>query len=232
MSSSNPESSGVQLVAKKAGSAVGAPGHTYFSKSDFVTAAIRQLIADGEFKPGDQLKQRDLAERLGVSVTPIREALRRVETEGLVAFNAHTGVTVVQVDFGPTRENFEIRAALEPLAASLATPNMDAEFIGRLRRLNEEMRECGTSDLDRLSSLNREFHLGIYEKANSPLLLSFLLRLWQSFSGELRLRHDLEESLRQHEVLIEALASGDQEKASLATREHIHTGIARAGLDD
>lgn len=205
--------------------------HTYVSKIDFVTAAIRQLIAEGEFKPGDQLKQRDLAARLGVSVTPIREALRRVESEGLVEFYAHTGVTVVRVESGPTLENLEIRAALEPLAARLATPHMDEAAIRELRDLNEEMRACGAKDLDRLSKLNRKFHLRIYERASSPLLYPFLIRLWQSF-GDARLQHDPEESLLQHDLIIAALASGDAEAAGETTRAHILTSLRHASSDN
>jgi len=67
----------------------------YLSKSDFMAALLRELIISGDLKPGEQLRQRDLAERFGVSVTPVREALRWLESEGLVRYDAHKGSTVV-----------------------------------------------------------------------------------------------------------------------------------------
>jgi DNA-binding GntR family transcriptional regulator len=82
--------------------------NVYLSKTDMVTAAIRELIMNGDLRPGDALRQRDLAERFAGSPTPIREALRRLETEGLVSENAHRGSSVVEVDYGATQENFRI----------------------------------------------------------------------------------------------------------------------------
>src|SRR5512140_1972307 len=111
----------------------GAPG--YVSKTDLVAALIRQLIITGELAAGGQLRQRDLAQRFGVSQTPVREALRRLESEGLVVGDAHRGFTVVEPDDGPVEENFQIRAALESLGASLAARKIDAAGIARLQEL-------------------------------------------------------------------------------------------------
>ena len=111
------------------------PGFT--SKTDMVAALIRQLIITGDLPAGGQLRQRDLAKRFGVSQTPVREALRRLESEGLVVSDAHRGFTVVEPDDGPVEENFQIRAALESLGASLAARKIDADGIEALRDLNE-----------------------------------------------------------------------------------------------
>ena len=97
----------------------------YVSKTDLVAALIRELIITGELDPGEQLRQRDLAQRFGVSQTPVREAMRRLESEGLVIGDTHRGFTVVAPAVGRIEENFQIRAALESLGASLAARKID-----------------------------------------------------------------------------------------------------------
>src|SRR5262252_7332983 len=82
----------------------------YLSKSDFMAALLRELIISGDLKPGEQLRQRDLAERFGVSVTPVREALWWLESEGLVKYDPHKGWPVAQAEPGPKRKKYKIRA--------------------------------------------------------------------------------------------------------------------------
>src|SRR6516225_12006466 len=113
----------------------------YLSKSDFMAALLRELIISGDLKPGEQLRQRDLAERFGVSVTPVREALRWLESEGLVRYDAHKGSTVVEAEAGNTKEKYQIRAVLEGLAASLAAPKISDEDIRELESYNERLAE-------------------------------------------------------------------------------------------
>ena len=97
----------------------------YVSKTDMVAALIRELLMTGELGPGEQLRQRDLAQRFGVSQTQVREAMRRLESEGLLSCDTHRGFTVVVADLGQVEENFRIRAALESLRASLAARKVD-----------------------------------------------------------------------------------------------------------
>ena len=109
-----------------------------------VAALIREQIITGELAAGEQLRQRDLAQRFQVSQTPVREAMRRLESEGLVIGDTHRGFTVVEPDDGPVEENFQIRAALESLGASLAARKIDAAGLARLKELNDQMRApCG-----------------------------------------------------------------------------------------
>ena len=102
----------------------------YVSKTDLVAALIRELVITGELAPGEQLRQRDLAQRFGVSQTPVREAMRRLESEGLLICDTHRGFTVVAPDVGRVEENFQIRAALESLGASLAARKIDPARAG------------------------------------------------------------------------------------------------------
>lgn len=193
---------------------------SYLSKTDMVAALIRELIITGELAAGMQLRQRDLAQRFGVSQTPVREAMRRLESEGLVIGDTHRGFTVVEPDDGPVEENFQIRAALESLGASLAARKIDAAGIAHLQDLNEQMRALGDDD-PRYAGLNREFHFTLYQYARSPLLMSLMRLLWASLHGGPRVLRTHAESARQHDAILDALRAGDADAAAAGTYQHI-----------
>jgi len=192
----------------------------YVSKTDLVAALIRELVITGELAAGEQLRQRDLAQRFGVSQTPVREAMRRLESEGLLVSDTHRGFTVAAPELGPLEENFQIRAALESLGASLAARKIDADGLARLHDLNDQMRALSDDD-PAYAELNREFHFVIYEYARSPLLLSLMRLLWASLHGGPRVTRTHAESARQHEEILRALADGDAAVASARTYQHI-----------
>ncbi len=198
----------------------------YVSKTDMVAALIREQIITGELAAGEQLRQRDLAARFQVSQTPVREAMRRLESEGLVIGDTHRGFTVVEPDDGPVEENFQIRAALESLGASLAARKIDAAGIARLQELNDRMRALDEGD-PRYAGLNREFHFSVYEYARSPLLLSLMRLLWASLHGGPKVLRTHAESARQHDQILAALRAGDPAAAAAGTYQHI-MGVERA----
>jgi DNA-binding GntR family transcriptional regulator len=192
----------------------------YVSKTDLVAALIRELIITGELAPGEQLRQRDLAQRFAVSQTPVREAMRRLESEGLLTCDTHRGFTVAAPDDGRIEENFQIRAALESLGASLAARRIDTSGLARLHDLNDKMRVLAEDD-PAYAELNREFHFTVYSCAGSPLLLSLMRLLWASLHGGPRVARTHAESARQHAEILAALAAGDAAAASARTYEHI-----------
>jgi DNA-binding GntR family transcriptional regulator len=200
----------------------------FVSKTDMVAALIRQLIITGELPAGEQLRQRDLAQRFQVSQTPVREALRGLESEGLVVGDTHRGFTVVEPDDGPVEENFQIRAALESLGASLAARKIDAGGIEALRGLNDRMRALGDDD-PRYADLNRDFHFTVYEHAGSPLLLSLMRLLWASLHGGPKVSRTHAESARQHDEILHALSAGDAAAASARTYQHIMSAAPVTG---
>jgi len=207
---------------RAAGPAPAGPG--YVSKTDLVAALIRELIITGELAAGEQLRQRDLAERFQVSQTPVREAMRRLESEGLVISDTHRGFTVAVPEDGPLEENFQIRAALESLGASLAARRIDAEGIGRLQALNDRMR---AGDDASYADLNRKFHFTVYEYAGSPLLLTLMRLLWASLHGGPRVSRTHAESARQHDAILAALKAGDAAAAAAQTHQHIMSAAPR-----
>jgi DNA-binding GntR family transcriptional regulator len=192
----------------------------YVSKTDLVAALIRELVITGGLSAGEQLRQRDLAQRFGVSQTPVREAMRRLESEGLLVCDTHRGFTVVTPDDGRVEENFQIRAALESLGASLAARKIDAGGLASLRDLNDRMRALDDDDPG-YAELNREFHFTVYEYARSPLLLSLMRLLWASLHGGPRVSRTHAESARQHDEILAALADADASAASARTYLHI-----------
>ncbi len=191
----------------------------YASKSDVVCAMLRELIISGELAAGEPLRQRDLAARFGVSQTPVREALRRLESEGLVLNDPHRGASVTGTA-DAVEDNSQIRAVLEPLGARLAALSVTEEQLDRLRTLNDEMTGLPDDD-DRYGSLNREFHFTIYEAAASPVLLSMMRLLWQAMPVGPKVTRPHRESAAQHRELIEALAARDEERAAAITASHI-----------
>ena len=214
------DAAGREPEAARGTSAARGTGASYTSKTDMVAALIRELIITGELAAGMQLRQRDLAERFGVSQTPVREAMRRLESEGLVIGDTHRGFTVVMPDAGPVEENFQIRAALESLGASLAAGKIDAAGIARLQDLNDRMRALGEDDPG-YAQLNREFHFTLYEYSRSPLLMSLMRLLWASLHGGPRVLRTHAESALQHEAILDALRAGDAGAASALTYQHI-----------
>lgn len=209
-----------------AGSQVGQG--VYLSKTDFMAALLRELIITGDLRPGEALRQRDLADRFGVSPTPVREALRRLESEGLVRYDPHRGSTVIEADVGNLQEKYRIRAALEGLAASLAAPKISERDIRELESYNEKLTNVSLTP-DEVNDINRTLHFRVYEMAGSPLLLALMRLLWQSFPQGPQMHRPREESIAEHKQLIEALARRDPAAAQAITQQHILGAIPHLG---
>jgi DNA-binding GntR family transcriptional regulator len=192
----------------------------YVSKSDMVTDALRQLITDRELSPGTPLRQRQIAALFDVSYTPVREALRRLESEGLVVTDVHRGATVASADSEELEENYRILAALESLAGSLAVSKITEDDIAEIDALYREVSACGPDD-DRLAELNRQFHFRLYECARSPMLLLLLRLLWRSFPRGPQAGRPHQESVRQHAELLDALKRRNEEVVAASIRDHV-----------
>jgi DNA-binding GntR family transcriptional regulator len=196
----------------------------YASKGDVVTEALREMIVRGELQPGTLLKQRQLAQRFQVSPTPVREALRRLESEGLVTYDVHRGSRVASVDREEQEENFRILAELESLASALAAEKLTGADLDEIRPLEQRFAEC--MDDGPAKESNRAFHFRIYECARSPLLLSLMRLLWRAFPNGPQIWRPHEESVAQHQRLVAALAAHDAVQAAEITREHVLGSIA------
>lgn len=192
----------------------------YYTKTDVVTAALRELIITGGLAPGTELRQRDLATRFDVSPTPVREALKRLEIEGLVTADAHRGARVIDTAFPADEENFLVRAVLERLAVGLAVDRVTDRDLEDMLDLNAQLADLPDGD-PRASEINRQLHFRVYEAARSPMLLALLRLLWRSFPGSIRVRRPIADSVRQHAEIIEALQRHDRRAAEDAITHHI-----------
>ena len=192
----------------------------YVSKSDMVTDELRELITDRQLSPGTPLRQRDLAEQFDVSYTPVREALRRLESEGLVVTDVHRGATVARTESEEMEENYRILAVLETLAGTLAVSKMTDPDLTEIESLYREVAGCHPDD-SRLAELNRQFHFRIYECARSPMLLLLMRLLWRSFPYGPQSGRPHQESVRQQGQLVKALKRRDEEQAAAIIHEHV-----------
>ncbi len=202
------------------------------SKSDVVVAALRESIITGELAAGTPLRQRDLAAQFGMSPIPVREALRRLEAEGLVESDLHRGSTVKGASAAAGPENYEIRAGLESLAARYAATRITEAELERLAEINAELAQSDADD-PAAAELNRHFHFQVYEAAGSPVLLALLRLLWGSFpspGGPMRGR-SIAESVEQHADILEALRQGNAVAAEQLVRDHILAALEYLRFD-
>ncbi|WP_436775859.1 GntR family transcriptional regulator [Yinghuangia sp. YIM S09857] len=197
---------------------------------------LRAGILDGRYAPGERLGEADLADATGASRTPVREALRRLEVEGLVEVAPHRGARVTQWSRADVQEIYDLRLLLESFAAERAAARIGDEDVARLRALTREMdaaaRSGVTRDLERLAALNTEFHGLIRAAAASPRLQSMLgavvqmplvLTTFHRYSED-----DLARSSAHHRELVDALAARDPEWARSVMRSHV--AAARSSL--
>ena len=191
----------------------------YISKSDLVADALRDMIMGGELPPGGFLRQRELAEQFGVSATPVREALRRLESEGLIVFDTHRGVTVADPGIEEIEEDYRILSALEALAGRLAVDKITAEDLEEIDSLHGQLARPDLPE-ERRKELNRQFHFRVYECAHSPTLLLLMRLLWRSFPNGPQAGRPFEESVRQHTRLIGALRDRDPEEVVAVIEDH------------
>jgi DNA-binding GntR family transcriptional regulator len=153
---------------------------TFSTKADAVYHYLRGKILRGEVQPGQRLVARHLADELGVSEIPIRETLRRLQSDGLVTFTPHIGAVVAEPSRAEIEEALAIRAALEPLATRAAAAHgLSADVVRELERACDAMETAAaTSDHDTYAAENHAFHVGIYGHAGVPIADGIIREMW------------------------------------------------------
>ncbi|MEJ2044834.1 MAG: GntR family transcriptional regulator [Reinekea sp.] len=136
-----------------------------------LTNDLKRKILTGELNPGEALRQEDIAGRYQISRMPVREALKELQSLGLVDFIPNKGAFVAKLDLLEFRENVEMRASAEGLALKLAIPELSNRQIETATQINEELRTCALSEF---SNKNREFHSALYLPCNRPRLLAHI----------------------------------------------------------
>jgi DNA-binding GntR family transcriptional regulator len=193
---------------------------------DQVHAELLERIVAGELPPGSRLRQEALADELGVSRTPLREALARLVSEGLVEFVPNRGATVASRDFSDMEEAWRARLVIEPGAARLAAERREPVAIERMRLTVVRQRSVA-DDVTASFALNRDFHLALVAASGNTHLLQFSELLWLSrigvpiFARQARDREQVLAWADDHAAIMKAVAVGSAARAERLTRDHI-----------
>lgn len=214
----------------------------FLSKSDLAYAELRGRILSGDLPPGSRLAQYELAESLNMSITPLREAVRRLSSEGLVDVETHRDVRVAAMNSGEARQLFEVRLSLDPTAVRLAaarrTPEDVAAIQAAVGALLPVTRQWGEEAL----AAHRAFHRALYVASHNDVLIRFLDDLWDKSDRYRRLGLELPpgdgprtRDLDEHHRIAALVVDGHPAEAERLMRDHITmslTATAISALED
>ncbi|MBX3499727.1 MAG: GntR family transcriptional regulator [Alphaproteobacteria bacterium] len=191
-----------------------------------VAARLRDMIVEGRLTPGERLNERELCEQLGISRTPLREALRVLATEGLVALPPNRGAQVVKLSPEDVRDTFTVMGALEGLSGELACRHVSDADIAALRAMHEEMVGChARGDLPSYYRINRVIHERINAIAGNPTLT----RTYRALNDRLHalrfrsnyIQEKWDRAVEDHGEMLEALAARDGERLRRILVDHL-----------
>ncbi|HEX7681928.1 MAG TPA: GntR family transcriptional regulator [Trinickia sp.] len=193
------------------------------SASRMVADALRAAIVDGRLRPGAPLRQDAVARHFSVSAIPVREALRQLESEGWAKVEMHKGATVAPLSADEAREIYEIRAALERLALTLAIPKHTEETLREAQALYEAAQR--EPDPARYVARNEAFHMSLYAPAARPQLIEMIDTLHRRGERYLRVKFGLPEHKRvsddEHGQLMQLVRSKDIAAAQTLIADHL-----------
>jgi DNA-binding GntR family transcriptional regulator len=194
------------------------------TKNVAVYDKLRQSIIKGKLKPGQKVVMAELAKAFGLSETPVREAIRRLESEGYIDFTPHMGAIVTKIDEGELVEIYLIRIALEALATRLAIPHITDKDIEFLNKKNHEMEiAIQQNKYEILAGINKLFHLRIYKAAPFPRLYKMICDLWDTFERWPSVFSYVPEraiaAVEEHKKIMQALRARDMDQADRLIKE-------------
>lgn len=202
----------------------------YLPLRDVVFNTLRQAILRGDLKPGERLMEISLANKLGVSRTPVREAIHKLEQEGLVLMIPRRGAEVAQITEKSLRDVLEVRGALEELAVRLACERMTGQALGELNRAAERFEKTlGNSDITAVAEADVAFHDVIYMATDNQRLIALLNNLREQmyrYRVEYLKRGECHaQLLSEHQEIIEAITNKEVERAVEVTCRHIDNQV-------
>jgi len=204
------------------------------SLSDYIYSQLRAAILTGELKPGDRLIEMEVAKKMGTSQAPVREALQRLENDGLVEKNSRCGSYVTEISYEGIEELFSIRALIEKFAIRRTSSKITNEQCDQLQSIVGSMYKCAErDDLLMMGFFDMEFHRLICEWSGSTILVKSWMPLYSQIQRFLTQHHHeyypaLKEIARLHEPIIDVLREGDTELAERVIEEHITLPPRRA----
>jgi len=201
---------------------------THRTKTELALQILRDRIRTGALEPGRRLRLNQLTAELGMSPTPIREALRLLQADGLVTYRPHQGIVVAELSEPQTAEVIRLRCLLEGSAVELAVASLTPARLRELERLHQRFLAASAAGRGReIVTGNEAWHHALYEASGSPLLVEFIRRLWDVYPWRTMwvLPGRAEQSAQEHEAIMEALRTGDGAAAAERLQAHITSGL-------
>ncbi len=193
---------------------------------------IKKAILKRELKPGERITEIDLANKFGISRTPIREAFRRLESEGFLTILPRKGATVTEINEKNVIEFYQIKGALEALAGQLAIKNITPEDLSEMELLNDKLKEISfandESDFDDFNKIHNSFHEKFISLSGNRLLIEILKNLVKRF---MRFRLMVEQSnfiedvITQHDEIIQAFKMKDEKEVEKSIKKNANLGL-------
>ncbi|MCW2880701.1 MAG: hypothetical protein JWQ95_4801 [Sphaerisporangium sp.] len=206
------------------------------NQAELAYRRLRERLMDGHYNPGDRLTELGICEDLAMSRTPVREALRRLQSDGLVASTGR-GVVVSSLSPQDMQHAMQLHGALDALAAKLAATaqhegRLSPAQLGALKRASRNVEErAETSDAAGAWRANLDFHMMLARLSGNPLLEDALDRIWARFAivslSNVSRRTDL--TPRQHDAIVSAIIDGDPQRAEAAAAEHVREAAEMYG---
>ncbi|MGW7518365.1 GntR family transcriptional regulator [Streptomyces sp. NPDC054796] len=219
-----------------------AGANLFLSKSDLAYAELRGRILTGVLPAGSRIAQYDLAESLSMSITPLREAIRRLSSEGLVHVETHRDVRVSTMNSDEARQLFEVRLSLDPTAAELAATRRTDEDVAAMRAAVKVLLPVTRHWGEEALTAHRAFHQALYRASHNDVLIRLLDDLWDKSDRYRRLGLELPpgdgprtRDLDEHHRLVELVVDGQAAAAAQLMRDHIThslTATAISALED
>jgi DNA-binding GntR family transcriptional regulator len=202
---------------------------TAATKRDLIVEELRRLILSGELPRGARLPQDELATRFSSSITPVREALRALEAEGIVVSEPHRGTRVAGVDLDRIKAIYIVRRLVEPYAMLRATSRLSARDLRQADDLLHAVEVAAAAgDATGARQANRAFHFHFYDRCGLPTLSDQIASLWAAFPWDLVLQTPQRsgQSDDEHRLILEAARRGEANEAADATAMHIARGFS------
>jgi DNA-binding GntR family transcriptional regulator len=198
------------------------------TKTELALHVLRERIHSGALEPGQRLRLEELTAELHMSPTPIREALRLLQADGLVTYRPHRGIVIAERSPRELADVYRVRLALEPLAVELAVPTLIREGLDELERLHVRLVSAvPAGQLTSFAALNAEWHWHIYDRCEPQYLREFVRRMWEmvSWRSAWALPGWLEQSVHDHEAIMAAIRLADPKLAADRMYTHIANSL-------
>lgn len=193
--------------------------------SQQIANTLKEEILSGKYPPGVRIRQESIAEQFGASRSPVREALRMLEADGLINLAAHTGAWISHLSLTECEEMYQLRERIEPLLLRLSIPHLTSSVIEELQELITQMES--TTDVESFLKLDRQFHLLTYSRAETVLVGEMVNRLWNTTQhyrraySQMMAATSFKPAHYEHHLLLAAIINHDADDAERILFGHI-----------